>query len=449
MKQLAKSLVGLAVVIVSAVVVWTAVRPSSEITLSNGTEVRYLAAVRASQPFTTERWIYKMGRRYLPAIAQGWIPEAWSVDAMPFGWSNSISIQLLVKGPANSTPRLPNPLLFVAEDSSGFRFPPCYLNVRSDGRSGSLHSLVASDFPRRERRFRIHLTDRFGTALGTLEVDNPLAESFREWSPSPLPIRETNGPVVLSLEAVSPGVSFPGNYLLNPQWSVETTNAFWNGAVIRVDSVSDATGNACPFPGLWVPAFETEGISPLSPAEPAWKLSASMHRVRRTDFADTERAVATNLNLPSAGEFVVVRSAVPSVGVTIVGVFGGIGSIDPEAVKQAVRDQSFRLKPLNSDQSAKPWITPAPFLRIDVKGLQDSAGLIATVFDDQGGKTTITNRHLVTSLSSNGPTFSLEGPVITPNGTRPVAIEFAAGNPLRFEFFVDPKVIRPERPTTP
>jgi hypothetical protein len=237
--------------------------------------------------------------------------------------------------------------------------------------------------------------------------------------------------------------------LPTPQWSISTTNPLWSEATIQVDSVSDATGNACSFPGMWVPSFETEGLSPLSPAEPAWKLCASMHRVRRTDFAETERVVVTNLNLPTAGEFAVIRSAVSAVGVTIVGVFCGIGSIDPEAVKQAVRDQSFQLKTLNSDQSAKPWITPAPFLRIDVKGLQDSAGLIATVFDDQGGKTTITNRHLVTSLSSNGPTFSLEGPVITPNGTRPVAIEFAVGNPLRFEFFVDPKVIRSEKPTTP
>ena len=67
MKKRGKWWAALVLVIGLAVVVLMAMRPPSEITLPSGTKVRYLGAVRADQPFTTERWIDRMGKKFLPA----------------------------------------------------------------------------------------------------------------------------------------------------------------------------------------------------------------------------------------------------------------------------------------------------------------------------------------------------------------------------------------------
>ena len=405
--------------------------PASVVTLPNGLKVEFLGTAAGGTTFSTEKPWERTARKILPRAWQGWIPPA-SSGSCSSSSSNSFTVYLRVTDPTGAPMNAVPWDNYLTEDEAGFKYPKDGGYCSFGGTPGQkLYGVILRAFPRRERNFLLHLTGPQGATLASLRIPNPLSGPIPEWTPEPLPITRTNGPVRLTLESLTESGTKDWRHV-SAKWHLESDDQRWTNARAGYVTFQDASGNRG---------------SILSPREKAWQLSTRVHRERAQDFLPTERLVLTNLAIPDPGEFVGIahESAVSGATVFVRGI-GGTGSL------YVTNGATWVMLPAQTGQSGhgstgdgktrvEYWHHPTPFLILEVSG--------ADADDDVRLRLTEPNGREI-KLDAQGYDISNNRRVyverIRPSeDARSMNLEIIISRPLSFEFMIDPKKIQPTK----
>lgn len=171
-------------------------------------------------------------------------------------------------------------LKIVALDEDGCEFEANAYGGTSDGYySATVYNLSA--FPRRQERFVCRVSKIVnGTpeVQGEIAVDNPVLTRCADWTPEPLPVTKTNGPVAVRLNSyergTGPNLTILENGQVTPSWE------------LRDAEYEDATGN--------------HGQT-LCRREAAWKYRGNLFRNHHATFASNEIWTLSKIRLPAPG----------------------------------------------------------------------------------------------------------------------------------------------------
>ena len=335
----------------------------------------------SGKQFTTAKKWHAVAKKMLPYRYQSWIPSSSSGSCS--SGSNSVTVYLQVT-PTNGGTVVQLPWEnYRAESLDGEVFSVegghCSFGGGTGG-SPQIFGLSLRTFPRRDRSFILRFTKYDGTDLGAIKVPNPMNGPFREWTPHPLPQTATNGDVVLTLKGVVRHGSGHRSSLV-PDFDLVSTNALWSGTRATYTGYSDATGN--------------EG-SHLSIKEPAWKVTATVHRKEASRLLDSEKLILTNIVAPDAGAFVLMdqNAILTGVGVRVSALSGPAMLYRTNsagwAVKSLDRPQDYPngTSGFSSDgkTTVQHWGYGKPFLILesDATAMTDGAQLFYRAFGVDG-----------------------------------------------------------------
>lgn len=418
------------VVAIVGVVLWPQKDAGNIITLSDGKQVEFLGTTIGNQTFTTEKSWHKTARRFLLSDFLNWIPAADSGNCS--SGTNSVTVFLRVSDPSGAPIRGTPWQTYNTEDASGFLYHReggyCAFGR---GASSQIFGLSLDAFPRREPSFRFHFLGPKEAAMGSLIVPNPLSGPFDKWKPSPLPQTITNGPVILTMDALRSDEKYRWQSVY-PEWKLKAIDANWRRAKVRYSTFRDSSGN--------------EGQQ-LSPSEPAWKVRAIVHRQRNDDFLPSERWLLNGIAAPAKDTFTAIDQGTNLLGVAVVAqVISSPGRFHitngvSRALDPSDTDGSGSASSWNANTRVESWGYKKPFLLLQVSGRQPEDELRINVFDEQG-------RKLNTDADPTdiGTTFYRTRFEI-PSDARTLALEVIVSRPLVFEFMVNPKDVQPAKPS--
>jgi hypothetical protein len=297
--------------------------------------------------------------------------------------------------------------------------------------------LTLRAYPRRQAEFDFEFFDSQGQTLGSLRLPNPVPGPFKEWTPRPLPISITSGPVTLTLESLRMRTNNTYRWL-QPTWLVQSTDPHWQHSRAGYATVSDTTGNEGAFSSF---------------KEKAWLLTTHVHRQRWEDFDPAEKLILTNLALPAPGQFVPLDASARIAGVDVVVAAlcsAGTFSITNSPTNGVTRGMSpGRGRGTGSSSYGdgtveEHWGMMQPFLFVEVKGMQNADELRFRAFDEQ-------NQELKLEASGyhgrqGGSSTRVYTPIFTTltNGVI-TRLEVVVSRSLDFEFFVNPAEVKQTR----
>jgi hypothetical protein len=431
MKKLKPVLIALTTLFVVALVglaVWSAMTLRSPIaTLPDGTTVELLGTTVGSQTFTTEKPWEKFARRILPQRFQPWIPSAYTSTCS--SGSNSVTVFFRVAAPAGQTLSQMPWVGYVPVDSSGFYLSGGGSSSCSSGAGSSMiYGLILRSLPRRQKTFELRFLGQTNL-LATFTVPTPIFAPFAEWTPDPLPITRTNGPLTVTLESLADAGS-KDYRRLGAQWRVDSTDPLWKNAKPSWITASDATGNENQF---------------LFPGEPAWKLNTLVHRRNPEEFADSEKFTLRDLKTPADGEIVAIDQSHQAAGVKVsVDWFTAPGRVTITNDLAPVLDPSQAGNFGNGTGSSytnsyRYWTSPGAALMIHADGADRNDEIRFTLHDPEGTEIKTENNGYSTESSGRREYLvRLAKPIVA----KTISLEVIVSHPLEFEFTVDPKEIR-------
>jgi hypothetical protein len=403
----------LLVVLVGAGIVWRISSHHDRVVLSDGTVIQYLGVTDGDKLLSISPAWQQFARKILPKNLQSRLPpERWILMGL-FDTTVFLGIEGASDRPSDN--RRGITLRTVADD--GFRYENA--SVAFDY-TPEIRPWMLTGYPRRQTRFTVEIADAAGNTLLSFVATNPKPASTNIWSPQPLPIRQTNGPVVLTLLGFAATNNAPGDRL-SPRWTVESSDPHLSTIAAAYLGLSDASGN-------W-------GRS-LDPAESAWKLRASVQRTRREQFTRQETIVLTNLPIPAANGFLPIRVDGAAAGAgTVLGFLGGAGHLAYAEVTNSIPIDTRSEGMLDRDRIG--WNSGSPYLRIDVSGITNiPTQVLIDARDDQNRVVPVyaTAQSISTREKRRGNwALHLQA------DAKSVTIEINVSAPLEFEFLVDPK----------
>lgn len=439
MKRVLLILFGVAVVIGLAVALLLAsgARPVRTAIMVGGMKVEVLQVLPSGKQFTTEKKWHALAKRVLPYRFQRWIPSATSGSCS--SGSNSITVYIQVTSTngtrINSLPwenyraESVDKEIFTVEGGS------CSFGGGIAG-VPQVYGLSLRSFPRREREFILRFTEYDGTDLGSIRVANPLNGPFPEWKPRPLPQPSTNGDVVLTLKGIVRHGSGHRAYFA-ADYALASTNVLWSGNRVTYTSYSDATGNQGPR---------------MSFKEPAWKVTATVHRQDASRMLDSEKLILTNIVAPDAGTFGLMdhEAVLAGVGVRVAALSGPAMLYRTNSAGWAVmsldRPQDYAYGTSGSSSDGKTtvqhWGYGKPFLILetDSTSMTDGAQLFYRAFGENGRD--LGSEHTTGySTDSRGWQTRAIGFDKWTNGTI-ARLEIMLSRPKVFEFVIDPANVK-------
>jgi hypothetical protein len=432
---------------------------SNTTVLSDTTQITVLGVSRGGESFPTEsRWL-TLARRVLPARWQHWLPSPSSGFAS--GGPNSLTIWLQVQSP--NTTNTPGTAIAppwydcfcMGED--GFKFPtethtpsgaialhPTMAHFYFSGNSTNppqrqrVYGLRCDTLPRRQAKFTLRFYDITAALLGSLKVRNPFPRAFPQWTPEPLPVTHSNGPLTATLVSVTNLAN--GNLAVqldatnsSPHWGVPGLEVHAAGELRR--EWSDATGNLG---------------TPLPADEPAWKLELWYQENSRVGspgaVADPLDATLGKLLLrvqvPGPGALIMTNSFAGPDWQVRIGLAAGPGLLVQTNNTNFVLYPLSTLKPVlaGGDRPKRTLLgisTSDPFIVIDRNPPWLSVRAIVWAGSQQ-----------LAALDRDraNPLQELPGPRVLdfrlPPGTNTVTLEINVTPLRRLEFLVDPKQVR-------
>lgn len=269
----------------------------------NGAELRVLGVSAGTNSFRYDPLHWRIARRLLPEKWRSRIPPGWSNHTYSLS-SNSVYIHILRTKGSFGYPSI------AALDETGFRLP------RGGGWSNrDFSSSALQVFPRRLKKFRVTIYDAT-QEYGTITIRNPFYRKYEVWTPDPMPVTRTNGPVALTLMGLKLK-TMPIEMLVHPEATIQSTDPYWAQATLFPWAIrlEDATGNSI-------------GWHALSPAERAWRVHPRLYRTNLEAFAPHELLTCSNVPVPAAGQSVVLGKRA-ELGEVLVSLryFSGPGSV--------------------------------------------------------------------------------------------------------------------------
>ena len=439
MKRVLLLLLGVAVVIGLAVALLLAsgARPVRTVTMVGGMKVELLQVLPSGKQFTTAKKWHAVAKKMLPYRYQSWIPSSSSGSCS--SGSNSVTVYLQVT-PTNGGTVVQLPWEnYRAESVDGEIFTveggSCSFGGGVGG-SPQVFGFTLRSFPRRDREFVLRFTKYDGTDLGAITVLNPMNGPFREWTPHPLPQTATNGDVVLTLKGVVQHGSGHRSYLV-ADYDLVSTNALWSGTRVTYTGYSDATGN--------------EG-SRLSIKEPAWKVTATVHRKEAHCLLDSEKLILTNIIAPDAGAFVLMdnHAVLAGVGLRVAALSGPAMLYRTNSIGWAStpldkpQDYAYGTSGSSSDgrTTVQHWGYGKPFLILetDATAMTDGAQLFYRAFGEDGRELGSEHTTGYSTDSRGWQTRAISFDKWT-NGTV-ARLEILLSRPKLFEFVIDPTNVK-------
>ena len=396
-------------------------------TLPDGTRVKLIGAAVGNTTFTTETWLERTLRHYLPPQLTRWIPATFSATV---GDTTNCVVVYLRGRTIQPVGLHPHPWnSFVSEDDSGIRWTmnlPSW-TVGMDGSNSFTAGLFLSAFPRRQKYFLVHLLDEKRNSLATFRVRNPKSGPFPVWSAAHLPLTESNGAISLTLKSLKRRVT-PSGVELKPEWNI--TSSRYNLENVTPDHFKffDPTGN--------------EGDQP-PPHEPVWKMQVRVHRELLRDFVPSEIMTFTNIPVPGATNFVAIDRTQESSGLNI-----KMHLIAPAGELSIADDDSRKFSPVIRNpegagstggptaagwRSVSRWVCRAPFLLFDADGLKFDDELWLRVIDDQGRQVLLSN--LGTWFPGRPRNYYPKLPI--PDDAKNLCVTLWVSHPYIFSFLVN------------
>jgi hypothetical protein len=431
MKKIKPILTGLGIVLLVALVsfvVWSSNNLARDrVTLPDGTTIELLGTAVGTRTFSTEKPWEAFARRILPSRLQSWIPQA--LRSSCYSGSNSVTVFFRVTAPAGKTISQPPWTGYVPVDSTGYYVSSGGSSSCSSGSGPEMiYGLMLNNLPRRQKDFEFRFLGPTNL-LASFNVPTPAQAPFTEWTPNRLPITQTNGPLTVTLESLAEAGA-NGYRSLNAQWKVVSSDPLWKNAKPGWISVSDATGNEGSF---------------LYPGEPAWKLTTLVHRPNPEDFTDAEKFTLSGLKVPAPGEITSINQSRTAAGVKIdvellsaVGRLSVTNGLPPVLAPNPIGGSSGGS---GSDGTThyRYWTSEHPALLIHAAGIGPDDEL-RCIFRGPNGEEFKTENSGYETDASGRREYLLKaaGPITTET----LSLEVFVSRPLKFEFMVDPKVIR-------
>jgi hypothetical protein len=409
--------------------------PQPRITLASGAELELITVQRGGVSITSDSRFLALLRRLLPSRMKDWLPSEFTGSN---GNPEDLVAYFRFTYPTNTPPgaNLRTWTWFVAEDSTGHRY-----GLEGGGSSSGygnnqhIESFQLRSSPRREKEFKLLFLDGKYRVVHSVMIPNPIRGPFPAWSPEPLPIRRTNGPVVATLERIVRGPN-PDHPWVSPTLTFESSDPAWKNAKNRYVSFTDATGN--------------HG-NPLSPTEPAWKLQIDVHRPNNNDFLPDEKLVLTHLAVQGPGQFLPLDARAEMNGVqllvhglagpgALVFTNGAHRTMEPPTSSNAGWRTTSTGSSTNQEES---FGSRKAFFLIEATGTQEGDDLRMILRDDAGTEIPFDNSHGYNIR--NGTQYHTKD-FTPPPGVTNVSLEIIVSRPLKFEFLVDPREIRAANP---
>ncbi len=437
MKRAFILLCGAFVIAVVAVLLVAGRKQARNVIVVGGMQVEFLDVLPAGKQFTTEKPWHALAKKILPSRFQNWIPSSTSGTCS--SGSNSITIYVQVTAPNGRTVAQLPWQNYRAESLDGEPFPEqggyCSFGGGMVG-SPTIYGLTLRAFPRRDSKFVLRFGKDDGTALGSITVPNPLRPPFPEWKPLPVPQTVTNGDVAVTLKSLSQHGQ-PGRTYCRADYAVVSTNPLWSGASVTYTSFSDATGN--------------EG-SILSRKEPAWRVTATVHRKEAARMLDSEKLILTDI-VPTAPGTVILADAnavLAGVGFRLLAMAGpgmvyrtnsGDWAAFPLSATENYPNGTSGSSSYNNTQ-VRHWGFSKPFFLVetDSRAMTNGAQLFCRAFGSDGRELGAEHANGYETDSNGWQTRAISFENWT-NGTIS-RLEILISRPRVFEFTISPSVVK-------
>ncbi len=270
--------------------------------------------------------------------------------------------------------------------------------------------------------------------IATFLVPNPLPGPFPEWKSLPLPQKQTNGPLVVTLTALKEYHTGRETYL-NPKCENDSSDPAWTNHTQDAFSLEDATGNHGNL---------------LSPREPVWKIHYLTYRQRPQDFAANEQFVLTNLALLVPGNYLPIDQKAERGGVGInVQVLAGTGQFGiSNGITRFMLPHSLPGSDGGHSTSStihgtvETWNHSTPFLLVEVRNTQAEDEIQFHIRDDSGRDI---EGNYSSYSGSGGGTRVYELPIHPAKEAKSISVQILVNHPLSFYFLVNPADVRPAK----
>lgn len=264
--------------VLAALAIWMASRRPvpDQITLKDGRIVELLGVTSGSEHSLQKRGPRAFLHRLIPApLQKAFGPELNSTFG--FGY-DGVALWLMCYDPAQDAYASSWISKVIVVDEHGCEFESVGQGQTGDGYHDVtiLHLPV---YPRRQRTFKARLIQTTGgrdIILGEITVRNPGPTDFPQWTPEPIPVVKSNGPVAVRLFHVEAGKPPSTEFL-----GVESRQ--WATADNRYH---DATGNS--------------GLA-LCTKETAWKYQPTIFKTEYASFTTNELWALPKIVLPAPG----------------------------------------------------------------------------------------------------------------------------------------------------
>ena len=408
--------------------------------LPDGTRVKLLGVSVGAAEFSTEKPWHPIARRWLPQRLQSWIPASITTSSRHVDSGLTLWFELTDAKGAIVGGSLPW-TWYAAAGEGGFQYPPMGGSGSSSSGGKTVWSFGLTAFPRRQSAFEWQMLGANYHMLGSIKVPNPIRGPFPEWTPGPLPIRHTKGPLVVTLQSLSVKES---NKLrppwVVPEWTLETSDPQWRGARPSSFEYEDATGNR-------------GGFLPFQ--ERAWKLKLPFRRPNPADYGAAEKFAVTNLAVAKPGSLQSLDLKFERLGVKFnVLCLVGAGTLTltngpNRVVVPPTPGQRSSGWSSGSDGRTKweKWGSDQPFFLIEVSNVGPLDELRFRLVHADGREIPLTANGWHGRGTNDTRVYQEKFP--EPDTDSPLALEVIVSRALLFEFVFDPAEIRRSKATEP
>jgi hypothetical protein len=274
--------------------------PTQSFLLPDGSRFTLLGVTMANEKFSTDKPWHKPLRRWLPARWLNWLPAS-STSSSGISSTNAATIWFTLTDSAGADVNVFPWHWYGAVGDDGFEHSLGGGSGASSAGGRMIRHLDLEAFPRRQKDFDFRLLDQNRRVIGSIRLHNPARGPFPEWSPAAMPVTQTNGPVVVTLESITERTNRYGVWLA-PKWKLVATDSQWRQARPVHQVFEDATGNRG---------------GRLSFQETAWKLTMPFRRVGWTNYSEDERIRLVGLSVPEPGTMQLLQTNFTRLGVNI------------------------------------------------------------------------------------------------------------------------------------
>ena len=259
--------------------------PSYEATLSDGTVVRLVKVGVEMVPYDSYPPLKAAIAGFVPNRFQWHLGDRQrlTINSEPDALTMLFRIQSKEGHPKRVRSRFLSRIEFIKSTGYVFR-----IGVSGYSSSAEIMHISEGPFPRRDPTLHVRLyekeTDRL---LFDLHIPNPdYKPKFDEWKPEPVPATQTVEPLTVPLKNGLENI--PTEYLRDEDIEITSTNPRWTNTRPQWQHwTTDATGG------------RANGLTGISPFEPAWKLHVRVRRNKAAEFSLNEVWRTRLIRLPA------------------------------------------------------------------------------------------------------------------------------------------------------